>query len=458
MKRIVNPRETMLERFRQFVSEEDLFHAQHRLLVAVSGGVDSVVLAHLVARGDAEMALAHINYQLRGADSDADQALTEALAEQLDCPFFSTRCATETLMEEGGVSMQMAARAFRYEWLESIRANEGYDWILLGHHLQDSIETVLHHFTRGTGLRGLHGIPLRRGRVLRPLLFATREEILAYAREEKLEYREDDSNLDPKYTRNKIRYQVIPPLREINPRFIATAAANIRRMREATYLMDLGLAQLREELVREEGDRLYFDLEGLLHHYPAAGTILYEWLEPFGFHADQVMQMLDSAGRQPGGTFLSSTHQVTIDRETLILDPLATEDGDLRYFLNQEAECAYLPDGVLHLEWKEEKPDFFPVNPYVALLDIPPTAFPLEIRHWREGDAFCPLGMGGKHQKLQDFFTNQKVPRPDKDRIWLLQTRSGEICWVIGYRVDERFRITENTAGYVHLHFRNEER
>ncbi len=444
----------MLDRLKKFVEQYDLFQPHHRLLVAVSGGVDSVTLTHLLSGMGNEIGLAHVNFNLRGADSQEDAHLVSRLGESLKYPVYIRSCDAASLARESGQSVQMAAREYRYQWFEALRQRENFDFILLGHHLQDSVETVLHHFARGTGLRGLHGIPIRNGRLLRPLLFATRREIEAYAEQEGISYREDASNHSLYYTRNLIRREVLSAFQRVNPSFMQAAAGNIQRIQEAEYLMNYALRDLRALLITTEGDRMTIQLEGLLQHYQAAGTILYEWLNPYGFNAAQVKQMLESAGRQPGGRFFSPSHRLLIDREHLILEPIPLGDAPGPYFLHQEAEAVFLPDGSLHLEWKEGRPDFFSPDPHQASLDIPPQAFPLRVRHWQAGDAFCPLGMDGKHQKIQDFFTNQKIPRTEKGRIWLVETGKGEICWIVGYRIDERFRINQQTDGYVRLHFK----
>jgi tRNA(Ile)-lysidine synthase len=423
-------------------------------LLAVSGGVDSVVMTHLFIRAGIAVGMAHCNFQLRGPASDGDEDFVRDLAEEYGAPVDVAVFKTREEAERRGISVQMAARELRYDWMEELRQRLDFDRIATGHQLDDSVETVLYNFLKGTGLRGLHGIPLRRGPIIRPLLFATKAEILDYAKEHGLSYREDATNAEEIYARNKIRHQVLPVFRDLNPGFERTAAGNLGRLREAEYLFDWALERIRRELVREEEGRLHIDLEGLLLHYRAAPTILYEILKPFHFHSGQVPQILGSVGRQPGALFFSETHQLLVDRETLIIQSRLIDSQEKLYYIAEQIDTVFLPNGKLTLAWKEGAPAVFPADPLRAVLDAGSLEFPLRLRHWRAGDHFYPLGMKGQRQKLQDFFTNLKIPRLDKDRIWLLENGDGRICWVIGYRPDERFKVVAETRRHLELAFK----
>jgi tRNA(Ile)-lysidine synthase len=247
--------------------------------------------------------------------------------------------------------------------------------------------------------------------------------------------------------------RIMPVLRALNPAFSRTAAENSRRLREAEYLYDLALKQLRGDILSQDGPRHYLDVERLLHHFPAAATILYELLRPFNFHARQVKQMLDSLSRQPGALFYSHTHQLLIDRETIIIEPRISTWESAVFGIDPQAESVFLPDGQLSVAWKEGRPKELTHSPLRVALDADALRLPLRLRHWRPGDYFYPYGMGGKRQKLQDFFTNNKIPRLDKNRIWLLETDDHRICWVVGRRIDERFKITPQTERHVVLTF-----
>lgn len=305
----------MLDRLKSFVETHQLFQAEDRVLLAVSGGADSVVLAHLFSNAGFGFAIAHCNFQLRGEASDGDEAFVKKLANDLSCPFFSTRFDTQKVMAERGQSMQIVARELRYEWLEEIRLQNDYQYIATAHHLNDSIETALYNFTKGTGIRGLHGIPHKNGAIIRPLLFATREEIEAYLATQGLTHREDQSNRERKYSRNQIRLDVIPLLKEINPGLEKTMQQNFRNLRETQWLFEFAAAQFHEKLVREIADGLAIQVLPLRQH-PAGLTLLHEWLSPYGFTTDQLESALFE-NTQTGAIFYSKTHRLLVDRDQL---------------------------------------------------------------------------------------------------------------------------------------------
>lgn len=443
----------LLDRFREFVEENNLHHPGERVLLAVSGGLDSVVMLDLAIRAGWDVGLGHCNFQLRGAASDGDEDFVRDLGEAHGIPVEVAMFETREVAQQRGISIQMAARDLRYEWLEEIRKKEAYDRIATAHHLDDSVETVLYNFVKGTGIRGMSGIPVRRQFIIRPLLFASKMELTAYAEERALSFRIDASNEELYYARNKIRHQVISVFRELNPSFDQTAAANIERFREASFLYDWALERIIGEVRQVENDRVTIDLDRLLYYYKAASTILFEIIHPFGFHPNQIAQILESAGRQSGALFFSDTHRLLVDRETLIMEPRSYSAEETKYTIAEGAETVYLPDGKISISYHEGQPDTFSINPNRAIIDAGILPFPLHLRHWRQGDFFHPLGMKGQRQKLQDFFTNQKIPRLDKDRIWLLEDKEGRICWIVGYRIDERFKITAQTSQFLILEF-----
>jgi tRNA(Ile)-lysidine synthase len=210
--------------------------------------------------------------------------------------------------------------------------------------------------------------------------------------------------------------------------------------------------------LRHEGGRWLIDIDRLLFHYRAAATVLYEILRDFDFNSVQIPQILGGAGHQPGALFYSATHRLLVDREFFIVEPLIVAPEENLYYIAEQIDTVYLPDGKLTLAWHKGRPADFPRHPFQAVLDAGPLVFPLRLRHWRAGDFFYPFGMNGRRQKLQDFFTNRKIPRLDKDRVWLLENGDGAICWVMGYRIDERFKINEKTARYVELYFEQNHR
>ncbi len=441
---------SFLQRIQHFITTQKLFAADARLLVAVSGGLDSVALSHVGVRLGWDIGLAHCNFQLRGPDSDADAKFVQALAQELGLPFYQTTFETLAFAETQQMSIQMAARALRYDWLESTRQAQGYDWIVTAHHRNDSIETFFYNFAKGAGLRGLQGIPVRNGRVVRPLLPIDKNDILDWARAENLRWREDASNAEDKYARNKIRHHIMPVLQELNPDFEQTATDNLQRLREALALYELGLEQARAQAVVETDAQLRIDLSKLSHYQNITNTLLYEWLHPYGFHARQIARMPTAA---TGAIFYASAHRLLVDRAHLILEKQAPAALQQRATIPAGTSELHLDVGCFTFSYQTECPETFPDDSFSVYLNAEKLRFPLTLRHWQAGDYFYPLGLSGKRQKLQDFFTNLKLSRFEKERVWLLCTADGAICWVVGHRLDERYKITADTKTCWVIHF-----
>ena len=439
-----------ITRFQSFITENELFAKDERVLLAISGGVDSVVMCHLFQQAGFQFGIAHCNFQLRGEASDGDETFVNNLARKLKVPFFSKSFDTEAFAARHKISIQMAARELRYEWLEQIRQTHDFQWLATAHHLNDSTETFFYNFAKGTGIRGLHGIPLKNERIVRPLLFATKDEILDFAKTENIAYREDASNEEIKYDRNKIRHQVIPVFKALNPDFEQTAADNLRRIREVEFLFDWAVAQIRREVVKEREEKIQINVSKLLDYQFATSTLLYEWLKPFGFHPDLIGKMLEA---QTGAVFYSLTHRLLVDRKSFIIEKQALEPQNEQFVITEEIRDLQLNVGNFTFEYKTGRPETFNDDDFTVYLDAEKLRFPLTLRHWQPGDFFYPLGLRGNRQKIQDFFTNQKLARFDKERVWIL-TSGEDICWVVGYRPDERFKITATTKAYWVIRFK----
>lgn len=445
-----------LKAFKNYIHKAGLYVPSDRLLLAVSGGIDSMVLADLCHQAGYTFAIAHCNFKLRGDASDGDESSVKQWAEKHSVPFFTVSFDTVQLADERKQSIQLAARELRYEWLEEIRQKEGYDWILTAHHLNDSIETILYNFTKGCGLKGLHGIPEKNGFIVRPLLFATRVEIEAFAKMQGIAWREDASNETDKYARNFIRHQIVPLLISINPAFESGAAQTIQRIQEAEHLYHWAISNIMAPLTEEVDTGLCISFEPLLKN-PARSTILYEYLLPYGFNADQIQQLFQTLeafpDHQPGAQFAAAKYQLLVDRRVLLLEPIELRQQTI-YILSSFDKQLELPDGKILIEKAEGKPALFYQDNYTVCLDLTETDFPLTVRHWQAGDFFHPLGMKGKTQKLQDFFTHQKLNRLEKDRVWIVETAEKAIAWVVGHRIDHHFRIDADTDGYFVLSFK----
>ncbi len=440
----------LLAQFQRFIVENELFKSDERVLLAVSGGVDSVVMAYLFRQSGFLFGIAHCNFQLRGTDSYADEQFVQKLAGTLGAPYFSSTFDTVVFAQEHRLSIQMAARELRYHWLESICREQDFQHIATAHHLNDTIETFLYNFAKGAGIRGLQGIPVRNGRVIRPLLFAAKADIIAFAKAENITYREDASNKETKYARNKIRHHVLPALETLNPNFTATATDNFRHLQAAGWLYEWAVSQIRQEALSETGDEWRIDRAKLADYHSVASTLLYEWLQPLGFNTDQTRQMLQAV---VGAIFYSATHRLTADRMHFIVQKRPDNTLPEQFVLPAGVPEIDLSVAKITFTYQTGRPETFSNDPFIVYLNAEKLIFPLTLRRWQPGDFFYPLGLSGNRQKLQDFFTNQKLSRFEKEQVWILTSADGAVCWVVGYRPDERFKITPDTTAYWMIHF-----
>ena len=435
------------ERFETFVLRELPELPRGRTLLAVSGGIDSMAMAWLFVEAGWKAAIAHCNFCLRGQESDADEAFVRAFAQAQGLPFFSRRMDARAAARNEGISVQMAARRLRYAWFEELARREGFDFIATAHQLDDNFETILLNLLRGTGLRGLQGIPLRRGRVVRPLLGLSRSELEAWMRAEGHEWREDRSNASPDYERNYLRHRVLPRLDDLRPSWRQAFGRNSEFVRDAVALWEAAVKEQLAELVDREGDTESLDLKALRRR-KGGRALLREWLAPRGFHSARVTEIW--ACTRSGAHFASATHVVWHDRGRLYLQPRGTDTWGPLVWPSSEEPLA-LPDGRrLVAELLEAPPEDFPDDPAQAWLDADKVQWPLVVRPWQPGDRFCPLGMGGRSKKLQDLFTDLKLPVREKRRVPVVLC-ADRICWVAGLRADERFKIGPKTRQVWHL-------
>lgn len=428
----------MLRQFKQFVNDNRLFDRSHSLLAAVSGGADSVVMLHLLAQCKLKVSVAHCNFQLRGADADGDEEFVRQLATRYEMPFFSIRFDTLAYAEQHHLSVEMAARELRYNWFAQLAAEHHFDRILTAHHLNDNIETLLLNLTRGTGINGLCGIATINGNIVRPLLFASRDQIEEYARLNKLTFRTDCTNLTDDYQRNIVRHRIVPVLKELNPSFEERMLKNFKHIGQAADIYNWYVEKATAEVLKTDGNGCKIDTEKLMNQ-PFTEAILFECIKPHGFNGSQVEDIIKNLGQKSGCTFSSSSHKLLVDRSQIIIEPVEqTEFEPIVIESPQDVESIGLRMSVVPI-------DGFVLDkrPNVACLDLDKLQFPLTIRLWQHGDSFHPLGMT-KAQKLSDFFVNNKVNVFDKERVMVL-TSGERIAWVIGYRPDNRFKIGDET-------------
>ena len=437
----------MLDRLKRFIAERHLFGKQHNVLLAVSGGMDSVVMTHLFADGGFKFGIAHCNFGLRGAESDEDERFVKSLAEQLAVPFFSQRFDTGAVGQERGISIQMTARELRYQWLEETRQQNGFTHVATAHHLYDSVETAIHNFIRGTGIRGLRGMLPKTGKLIRPILFAKRSEIAAYAAAGSIAFREDTSNVDPKYTRNRIRHEVIPLMRAINPGFDNSMVESLTNFRDAELIYEQTMQRLRKRLLDKRHSDWYIPVIGL-KKLPYGRSVLFELIRDFGFNISQVDDILHSLDGPSGKMFEAEHHRLVKDRRFLIIS--SRDIGKSSWMMINLGEEVVQADGVT-LRLMTLSSDGYTIdhNPAIASLDVDAVEFPLTLRKWKPGDYFFPFGMKGK-KKVSKFFKDEKIPIPDKERTWILLS-GDRVVWVVGHRIDNRFRITEKTKNVCRL-------
>jgi tRNA(Ile)-lysidine synthase len=429
-----------LQQFTDYVSEHQLFNGTDHVLLAVSGGKDSVLMAQLFKLAGYHFSIAHCNFNLRADEAQRDEAFVKLLAEQLEVPFYVAHFDTKGFAEQEGISTQMAARALRYRWFEELRQQHNYQYIALAQHQNDAIETVLLNLVRGTGISGLHGILPKRGHLIRPMLFLSRLEIDRLADENNLTYVEDSSNQSSKYARNKLRLQVIPHLREINPNLEETFVHNIARFAETEALLQQVVEQTRKLLFKVEGATVELSIEKVKQLNPQR-LLFFELLKPFQFTTAVVNEVLSSLDKQSGTSFYSNTHRLTIDRGSFIIT-LKEQSAKEIFYLHAEGDIL-LPHGQ-KLSLKIVNEVDFSANKKLAYADAALLIFPLVLRYREDGDRFKPLGMKS-FKKLSNFLVDEKVPLPQKDKVPLLINGNSEMIWIVGMRQDERYKVTART-------------
>lgn len=437
----------MLSRFLQYIKKEKLIAPKQKTLLAVSGGVDSVVMCNLFHQANLPFAIAHCNFKLRNTESNQDEKFVKSLATRYNVPFHSISFKTNEYAKKNKLSIQMAARELRYRWFEKVCQQYNYNALATAHHQDDSIETFFINLIRGTGVAGLHGITAKQEGIIRPLLFATKQDILNYSTTNALHHHEDSSNSSDKYLRNKIRHHLIPLLKEINPQFEKTASHTIQRLSEVESVYKNEIESKRKQLVKSSENGYMISISALQKLHPL-NTYLYELLKPFDFNATTVEEIISTLNGESGKEFFSSTYRLVKDRKTLLLQQFASKSDIKNTFHITKTQNAISINSLqLKLEIVPISStiviDKLSINNAMALLDFSKLTFPLEIRPWKKGDTFYPLGMKGK-KKLSDFFIDKKLSIYEKENCWLL-TSNEKIVWVIGYRIDERFKVTGKT-------------
>lgn len=434
----------MLNAFHQHLNTKFPELLDSRVLVAVSGGVDSVVLASMCYSLKLNFSIAHCNFRLRGLQSDKDEAFVRNLGKGFDTAVYVEHFDTIGYAQTNNLSVQMAAREIRYNWFEELREETESDFVLTAHHSDDNLETFLINVLRGTGLQGLCGIPQRNGKVLRPMLFVSRREIETYAQQNQIQWREDHTNASNKYLRNKLRLDVIPILKEQSPQLLESLDQTQGYLKQSSQLLEDYTALVFSKVAKTTKFGYSIDISKL-KSLPNTKGLLYELFKSFGFKQwNDVYLLLDA---QPGKMVLSNSHRLIKDREQLLLTELPRDD-DFSLEIKQGDEYVISPKGTFHFQETEE---FELTGGREIFVDQTKLNYPLRVRKWKKGDYFFPFGMKGS-KKLSKFFKDNKFSLPEKENCLVLLS-ADQIVWVIGHRADSRFRVDKETTSILRISY-----
>ncbi len=436
----------MLEQLLTYINSQNLFEKTDKIMLAVSGGLDSVVMAELFKKAKFNFAIAHVNFALRGEESAEDEVFVKKMAQKMKVPFFTTTFQTAEFAAENGLSIQVAARQLRYAWFEELIVKENFKFLATAHHLNDTAETLLLNIAKGTGIAGLHGILPKRGHIIRPLLFADRDQIFDYVVENQIIWREDSSNENQKYQRNFIRQEIVPKFKEINSNFEETIQKTVEKVGNLEKYFNYQLEVFKKENISIEAGNIYLDFSQLTKN-ESFKALYVAILAEYNFNYSQVKEIIETINAEPGKTFISPTHNLVKDRTAFVIKRkgILEEFGTLEVDIDaSEIEKINLQNFQLIFNTKEIAENFKPnTSKKTATLDFETLKNPLKIRKWKDGDWFCPLGMN-KKKNISDLLNSEKVPANLKKDIYVL-TSNGSIVWVVGVRIDNRFKLSDKT-------------
>jgi tRNA(Ile)-lysidine synthase len=439
----------LLQQYKNYISSNDLFQAKDKLLLAVSGGVDSVALCELTKQAGYDFVIAHCNFKLRGEESERDEEFVRRLGDKYKVEVKVKKFDTEKYAAEHKLSIQEAARKLRYDWFHEMLSTPDYrlTTIITAHHADDNIETVLMNFFRGTGIKGLRGMEPKHGKIVRPLLFARRDQLEEFIAANNLSFVTDSSNLKEDYSRNYFRLSVIPMLQKIFPEVNDNILHNIDRFREVEILYEQALELHKKNLLEYKGEEIHIPVLKLKKTRPLK-TVLYEIAKEWGFSSQQVHEIINLLDSETGKYICSSTHRILKNRNWVIISPLTATDGETILIEDGTRKINFAP-GYLIIENMQHSTLNIQQSKECAFLDAKEIHFPLLLRKWKAGDYFYPLGMK-KKKKLARFFIDQKLSKSDKEKVWVLEMNK-KIIWVIGHRIDERFKVTDKTRSVLKI-------
>jgi len=440
----------LLTQFNQQINAASLFQKADKLLIAVSGGVDSVVLCDLCFHAGFNFEIAHCNFQLRGMDSEADEKFVIELANKYNVKYHVVKFETEKFAAEHKQNIQLAARNLRYNWFNEILAhNTTIKHIVTAHHADDNLETILMNFFKGTGINGLKGIQSNHagigGKIVRPLLFANKSELVDYALSNNCQWREDLSNESDKYTRNFFRNQIIPLIENVIPEAKTNVQNNIKRFNDISIIYDNAISNIKTKMLEPKGNEMHIPVLKLLKH-DAFETILFEIIKPYNFTSSQLKDAVKLLHADSGKYVMSSSHRVLKNRNWLIISPNESQDESV-FIIESDTKMVNFGSNKISIE--NTTSTHFSNDATTALLDMKNIQYPLMLRKWRQGDYFYPLGML-KKKKLSRFLIDLKLSLLEKENTWVIESNK-KIIWVVGKRIDNRFKITDTTASVLKL-------
>lgn len=425
----------MINKVQKFITENNLFSKEDKLLISISGGADSVCLFFVLKELGYQIQLAHCNFNLRGKESDDDQYFVDQLAKKYGLTLHLKSFQTEEYANTNHISIQMAARELRYKWFDQLLALNNLDVIITGHHQNDNIETFLINLIRGTGINGLCGIKPKNKNIIRPLLQITRKEIEEYLYQNNYKFCIDRSNTNVKYLRNKIRHMLIPLLKDINSSIEQTIIDEMSIFSGVNNIFQKEIDLIRDRLITEKSNAHRIKISELIN-LENLEVILFEVLRPFGFL--QIKKIIKAINSQSGKQFFSANYQLIVDREEIIISSLENIPDDLEILeLTTEIQAP------VHMQFNISADAVLDKNSNIAKLDFDKLLFPLKLRKWKDGDKFKPLGMNN-FKKLSDFFIDEKYSIFDKQQQWILCS-GDDIIWIVGNRIDDRYKIDTNT-------------
>lgn len=438
----------MIERFQQYIKQQKLCNNDNHILLAISGGVDSVVMLDLFIRAKYRISIAHCNFQLRGNESERDEQFVKKLGEDQKVKVYTKQFDTKAYAHENKVSIQVAARELRYVWFEELIQKEGLNYVAVAQHADDQAETFFINLLRGSGLSGLRGMPVKRDNIIRPLLFAKRDDIESYAHERNLLFREDSSNKEDTYLRNKIRLKLIPELEKVGTKATDAVRESIQHLNDADILLKQLLNEKLLSVSRKENGIYRLSLDGIIELKPHK-IWMYYLLRNFDFNRDITNNISEAiTGKQSGKTFYSTTHKAVVDRNAIFIEQIKVHNTK-EYEIDTDQEVITEP---LYLTIKKsinKKTFKIKHDLNMGQLDLDKLSFPLKIRKWKKGDRFHPIGMKGS-KLISDFFIDKKINLLEKQNIWLLVS-GDDIVWIIGYRISEKYKITNETINMLSI-------